>query len=901
MTPLLLLFACADDPPPPITSEAPSAGAPPAVEAPDPAALWPLFGIAPLPIGERLAVPEGVKDLAVDPRGQAALVLTNAPGGWVAWNFGGSPEPLRSAAGLGEVTDIGFSPLDASLYGVVKGADGWRIARLRRDGDQVVEDAVLYRSERPLGDLVTARVRFDGRERLFFARDYDGEHHQILSVTRDGDRVYEVTSPDGRLSGLTDAALRQPADAWTLPPKVTEATSARPLSMDSATGTLLWSDGTARPNRLRYDVGNWGEVEAGRSPVDWAGWSPNGFLVLEGRSGEIVAREPGGREVGAAEDLLAGDPVIAPDGRSFIGRDGAGLQVAPLPIRPVATRYLATVEPERRPDLEKSGFLPQKTADYNDQLYEYYEGVLYESEPAPMVLSLDAMMEVLHAGFQAVFVQSERERSAPKLRALAEILAKNADPKLAELGDAVRRTLDGDLNHPEGQRIAAGVNAESPLLGRAIDYADFRPRGPYANDAALGAYFQAFKVMNSLRLDADQREALAADPALVSAWSEWVSVQAAFLQGTRQRGAFGDPLPAAAWASADCLPAELKRNPYRLFPLNWGVDSEALERSVAHDDPELPPACTVPRRGLPSGLDLLAALGSARARSLLAADYALYPELSGAHDALAAAWREGAPAVGLSGAWLRLLQVLANDARVPEGVDPDLWRNRLSESALGSWVNLRHTLVLVTENSAAEAGEGGPDVFEEIAFEPARDVVDPVPAAWKALGEALDKVAAEAKKSPDNLRVSDLLTSAAVECRRLGELAERQMRGQGLTADEYEKIHWYVRTVEEPYRLLLTAASGRSTEDYVLPDPVMKVVDVHDWNEPGQPKKILHIALGRPRVATWLLSDRGVLVPATGAFYGYYEVVTEEQRLNDEDWRAMLPEVARPAWVNPDR
>lgn len=902
MSPLIWLLACSNDapvapPPPPELVSAAPAELPALATAGD---RWPLFGITAIPAGLSFDFPGELLDLAIDPHGTAALVISSSGGQtvWSAWTFGGDSSPLRADPALGEPSDIVFSPFDASLYATLKDAAGWRLARLRKVNDTLVEDAVLYRSSGALDDLVASRTRYNDAERLFFSREYAPGQRQMLSVTRDGARVYELSTPSGALSELTEAALREPAEEWTLPPHPTRSADAVPLSIDSATGTLLFQGEGGRTYTLPYDEGNWGEALPLKSPAEWAQFSPNGALLLTGQAGTVHVTDPQRGEIGQFTAALAGTPTLAPDGRSWIGLGARGLETAAVESGVVAVRYLDKVRVGDRARLAEQGFVPESTPEWNDQMFKFYEGAMYGDEDRPMLLSIDAMLEVLHAGFQAVFVQSERERSAPALAKLAAALAKGPDPQLAELGQAVSKTLAGDYDHPEGARMLAEASAQSPLFGRVVDYGDFKPRGPYAKDEQLKNYFRAFKLINSVRLSAAQREALGRDSALVGAWKDWVTVQTPFLQGSRQQGILGDVLPKASWAKEGCLPEDLAKDPFRVYPLNWGADSEVLERVTAHD--RLPPECGVTLRGLPSGLDLLAAFGSAHAQALLAPEYARYPQLGPIEAGFATAWQGGVPEGGLSGAWLRVLQVLAADARVPEGVDPAAWRNRLAESSLGSWVNLRHTLVLVNEISAAEAGEGGPDVFEDISFEPVRDVVDPVPQAWAELAKALDAVAAEAKKSGDDVRVSDLITSAAVQSRRLGNMAERQMWGESLTEDEYQQIHWYVRTVEEPFRLLLTAASGRAGEDYVQADPMMKIVDVHDWQEPGQPLKVLHVALGQPRIETFLAGDRGVLVPATGAFYGYYEVVTEETRLNDEDWRARLPEAKRPAWVNPE-
>jgi hypothetical protein len=74
----------------------------------------------------------------------------------------------------------------------------------------------------------------------------------------------------------------------------------------------------------------------------------------------------------------------------------------------------------------------------------------------------------------------------------------------------------------------------------------------------------------------------------------------------------------------------------QIFPLSWGFDNEVLLSTVYHSDWPAAEQITGPKgpRGLPSGLDLAAALGSGYARSLLKTDLAAYPALGPALDAL---------------------------------------------------------------------------------------------------------------------------------------------------------------------------------------------------------------------------------------------------------------------------
>jgi hypothetical protein len=433
----------------------------------------------------------------------------------------------------------------------------------------------------------------------------------------------------------------------------------------------------------------------------------------------------------------------------------------------------------------------------------------------------------------------------------------------------------------------------SELHGEPVDFGDFHPRGPYATSPELSNYFRAFKYVDLLRLDTEEAAMLSGDAALVAAWRAWIDVQSPYLSGSRYDGLFGD------WAKtphalADCPAKRVKERPKRVFPLSWGRDGEVLERVTAHD--ELPPACGVKGRGMPSGLDLLVAFGSDAAREVLREEYARYPALDAAHTALRQ--RFGAPIASdrFVDEWLRLVQILGNETRVPEGVDADRWRRRLWETALASWASFRHTTVLVNESSAAQMGGGAEDGFEWLSTEPIRGAVDPVPAAWAQLADLLDGLAAHAQTATAPGRVPEVLAEGATNARRLGTLAERQMRDEPLTEIEYGFISDFAGTIEHPHVLLSAVAAGKETE-IAEPDPMMRIVDVHGWQDPEGGAQYWHVAVGRPRRLVTLLGDRGVLIPTWGAVYAYHEVAST-RRLDDAAWRAEVGEAARPGWAN---
>jgi hypothetical protein len=872
-----------------------------------------------VPTGRTVALPAGqrVLDLDVDPQGRYALVVTG-DGATTAvwrWRFDETLERIESTG----VQETAFSAFDETIYLITQRMPTWEIARgtLSEDGRWTSEGTV-YSADARLSSLAAPLLTWSTAERVFFAREAAAGSRQVLSARRQGGAVYEVTSPNGTLGPLTDRTIRElNADKDGLvPPIPLKAASATPLGIHPATGMLLWADDLGRVHAREWKKyeGNWGkDSTVSKSGREQLTWSPNGWFAVaweQGRPGvtlvhpaanfdprlEVPALPPTGRREDVPGPSFKAMPSFSQDGRTLVGWTDQGLvtMAVPHPLAPV--RHLWAGPGISADELASRGM--SLTDSEDEQLYQPYDLMRYEDTAVSTFVSIDGMLEVLHAGFQAVFLRVERDVSIPRLEAflveLERAAAQTAQPRVQGVATAARRILHGDYDFEEGQLVQGETRAMSPAHGEMVDFADFHPRGPYATSPTLSNYFRAFKYIDALQLTDDERASLMTDGALGRAWAAWTEAQAPFLSGTRYQGMLGDRWMRPGYVSPECLPKQVLERPRRAFPLSWGRDSEILERVVAHD--ELGPSCTVPLRTIPSGLDLLTALGSPEAAALQQPEYEQWPSLAPTHAALRRRFGTEIPSERFTDSWLRLVQVLTTDTRVPEGVSTEAWRRRLMETALASWASFRHTTVLVNEGTAAEYGAGGDPVFEEIVPEPPRGAVDPVPNAWAQLSHLLTALASSAASSGSTDRLGEVLSAAAASARDFGSMAERQMRGEGLTEEEYSAIDGFAGAIEHPY-LLLSAAAAGSERELVAPDPMMRIVDIHTWNDPLGPPQYWHVAVGRPRLITVLLGDRGVLVPAEGAIYGYYEVV-DNTRWDDARWRGAVDSHPRPAWVN---
>lgn len=902
----------------------------------EPGDPWPLWALQTPRPGSELQLPPGshVLSLDLDPRGeQAALVLAARSGerSLHRWRFdnelpsllradaAGNPSAERASTTARELPiETAWSRFGAGLFVLLQAGAEWRIELLSPTQTQGATAAfskrqVLYRSRSRLSNLVTSGALYASEERIFFAREYAREQWQILTVMATGKRWYEVTSASGSMGQATDPAIRtMDFDDELQRPKVLRVRSAKPVSVNPATSRLIFADASGALSSLEYAYANWADkserlpMAAGTQLRD----TPNAALLLR-RTSPTAAIELVDSlaqyqvlETLAPDGRLVGLPVSAPTGRSVVAVVARGdrefLTVLAVKERFAHVRYLhhlgtgtlreKKAQPEIRAQLRRRGLWLATTTD--EQLHQVYEGLEYTecgAQPnVPIFASIDGFLEILAAGFQATFMVTEQLVSIPRMRRFLRELERVAAGQtvLSRIGKIAAETqamLKGDYGSDEAKRVLAEKSAPSTLhsvpSAQPIAFALFHPRGPYVATDGLKNYFRAFMYLSELRATPEELRLLDGDAALRLAWRAWVETQSALLFDTRLPLLFEPDRALPSYVQRDCVPAELRAHP-RLFPLAFGIDSEIWHQVTAHSG--LSASCQVAERPLPSGLDLLTALGSDEAQAIQSPEYARLPALRDAHDRLRRRFGRPLSTERVAESWLRLVQLLSTDRLVPEGIEPTLWRRRLLQTALASWTNYRHTTVLLNENIAAECGGDGPG-FEELLSEPLRGVVDPLPESWEQLSRTLAMLADHSGKLlPDQPELGTLLRESSTKAQAFGRMAARQIRGLPLRASEYQDIQFFSGAIEHPYVKFKTLLAQAEQAGLLKPEPMTKIVDVA--HAAGQ---FFHLGVGSPLQVIGLFGDRGVLVPASGGVYSYHELVADRP-LDDQAWRSRL-------------
>ena len=319
---------------------------------------------------------------------------------------------------------------------------------------------------------------------------------------------------------------------------------------------------------------------------------------------------------------------------------------------------------------------------------------------------------------------------------------------------------------------------------------------------------------------------------------------------------------------------------------------------------------TVNRRGLPKGLDVLAAMGSERAYQILDdmgdTKFENYPEqMQKVQD-----WMSGLSVEDwtetLYNTWLYAFHPLlaVPDAGYPGFMQSLAWQDKQLNAVLGSWAELKHDTILYAKQVYAEMGGGGPSAPDPIVL---RGYVEPVPHFYARLA-ALTAMTRQGLDSRGMLTEQDMASLQRLEelSSAFQAMAEKELRGEPLTEEEYNLIRFYGGDLEH-----LTMAAADTDTDDPFAQPVMDeepqvavIADVATDPDPDGDgvanPMVLEVGVGRVNdlyAVVPMAADDGTiyLQVAKGGVFSYYEFPwPADDRLTDESWRTMLDEGQAP-------
>ncbi len=299
-----------------------------------------------------------------------------------------------------------------------------------------------------------------------------------------------------------------------------------------------------------------------------------------------------------------------------------------------------------------------------------------------------------------------------------------------------------------------------------------------------------------------------------------------------------------------------------------------------------------PIRDPPRGLDVMALLGSNRAKELLEqlddSNYDNYDEqfnrVKEEFDGFSAAeWNKN-----LYWSWLYALKPLLKefDAGYPTFMQTGAWRDKELTTALASWTELRHDTILYAKQSYGMATTAMPPPEPEVV-----GYVEPVPEFYNRL-LALTRMTADGL---DEMNVIDdsaknRLNSLISILERLVDISNKELENQELTKEDYD----FIKNFGEELNGVIQDVDEKAKKTTI-------VADVHTAGpDMKSGRVVLEEGVGYVDliVVAYKVPDGRILIGA-GPVMSYYEFKQPmQERLTDEKWREMLdskpPE--RPEW-----
>ncbi len=301
-----------------------------------------------------------------------------------------------------------------------------------------------------------------------------------------------------------------------------------------------------------------------------------------------------------------------------------------------------------------------------------------------------------------------------------------------------------------------------------------------------------------------------------------------------------------------------------------------------------------PIRGVPRGLDIPAALGSRRALEILTAegdtDYEGYAEQLAKVQGEFAALPPEQWTTNLYWNWLHALRPLleVKGEGYPYFMRSPAWADKDLHTWLGSWSELRHDTILYAKQSYTVGATGLPPEPEATQgyVEPQPEVYARLAALCAQMQEGLGRRGLLNEEMADKVeKMRDLLLA-------LKTMAEKELRGEALSEEEYETIRGIGDTLEE----LTTFSKEVAGEITSQTDERMAVIaDVH--TDPNS-SEVLEEGVGDafPIYVVVLVEGRQTLTQ--GGVFSYYEFRHPmADRLTDEAWQEMSPKPEQPAWT----
>jgi len=297
------------------------------------------------------------------------------------------------------------------------------------------------------------------------------------------------------------------------------------------------------------------------------------------------------------------------------------------------------------------------------------------------------------------------------------------------------------------------------------------------------------------------------------------------------------------------------------------------------------------RRMFPRGLDVMAVFGCDEALAMLKwsgdTEYEGYDEMVKFLRKDVAKMMAERKDENLYYSWLHALQPMMKpitSKNVPDCMRSRRWlRDKQLVTALASWAELRHDTILYVKQSYTPAKRGVPPKPRI-----PHGYVEPQPDVFRRIGlmvSKMNKDLAALGVMPEGLDRN--YTSFAELCERLAAIADKELGGKELTAEDDAFI------ARAAGRLKATTVLPHELRKKVLSETDSKMALIADVHTDNNSKKVLEEGVGAPFLLSVRMQLAGKMTTLQGAVFSYYEFKHPmDDRLTDEAWQKMLETAA---------
>ena len=339
-------------------------------------------------------------------------------------------------------------------------------------------------------------------------------------------------------------------------------------------------------------------------------------------------------------------------------------------------------------------------------------------------------------------------------------------------------------------------------------------------------------------------------------------------------------------------------NKINVMPQRYQPDGEVLQEMVDYDGKPS-------KRGVPKGIDVMAAMGVGAAEQILKEEKTEWKQLLPSLDKMKKRMGEIDWNETTATQWLQTLKVLTTgtDSHSPYFMQNPEWGKKDLNAALASWAELKHDAILYAKQPMGAECGGGENVPEPVV----KGYVEPNVKFWKKAAELLDNTA-KLLRSQDMMtdKIDGVTERLKEEVTFLLRVSEKELAGKEPTDEEYDQISYIGATFENISLELL-----RMPDQYLYnwtdiegaDRKVALVADVYTANADNNPNKaILFEAVGDADEIYVVVEIGGYLYLTRGAVLSYREFIQpiDQPRLTDEEWQEQLksnPRKGVPEWM----